>query len=72
MSEYVTITREEMASYRTEIEKLRDALRAVLLFHSCTGWGGPEVERWYNLTHETEATTKVLCDTVRRALGEAR
>jgi len=44
------------------------ALEAVLLFHSDTPWDLPKRNRWLILTGTTDATTKVLCDTVRKAL----
>lgn len=48
---------------------LRDACEAVLLFHSGGPWDETKREQWFNLTQETDATTKVLCDTVRKALA---
>lgn len=48
---------------------LRDACRAVLLFHSGADWNEERRNEWHALTGEGEATTKILCDTVRRALA---
>jgi len=47
----------------------RDALEAVLLFHSESPWDETKRAQWWNLTQSNEATTRVLCDTVRIALG---
>jgi len=47
----------------------RDVLEAVLLFHSASPWTEAKREQWLALTQTTEATTRVLCDTVRIALG---
>lgn len=44
------------------------ALEAVLLFHDASPWDVTKRYAWYALTRSTEATTKVLCDTVRKAL----
>lgn len=49
---------------------LRAALRAVLLFYHPGLWDQEQRITWGNLTQHGEATTKVLCDTVRKALGE--
>jgi hypothetical protein len=49
-----------------------DALEAVLLFYSVSPWDEQKKKRWMNLTGKEEATTKVLCDTVRAALVELR
>jgi hypothetical protein len=47
----------------------RDALEAVLLFQSASPWTPEKQARWAKLTGEAEATTRALCDAVRRALG---
>lgn len=47
---------------------MRDALEAVLLFYRAAEWTEECRARWLELTGSTEATTKVLADTVRRAL----
>ena len=44
------------------------ALEAVLLFHSGGPWDAAKRARWLEITGNTEATTKILCDTVRGAL----
>jgi len=44
------------------------ALEAVLLFHSGDDWDARKRYAWLVFTGTTEATTKVLCDTVRKAL----
>lgn len=49
--------------------RLRDACRAVLLFHSGADWNEERRNEWHALTGEDEATTKILCGTVRRALA---
>ena len=57
--------------------QMHEALEAVLLFHRPGHWNAAKRERWKNLTTNTrwtkgrEATTKVLCDLVREALGDA-
>lgn len=51
------------------------ALKAVLLFHEATVWDGDKRLEWANITKELlgdvgEATTRTLCDIVRKALHE--
>lgn len=48
----------------------RNALEAVLLFYSPPPWDAAKRARWQALTGADEATTRVLCDTVRKALAE--
>lgn len=45
------------------------ALQATLLFHSASPWDAEKRMRWLELTGSSEATTRALCDAVRRALG---
>ncbi len=47
---------------------MREALRAVLLFHSATPWTPERRTEWLRITGREEATTKTLCDHVRFAL----
>lgn len=49
-------------------DKMVTALRAVLLFYS-PGWTEERREEWTRLTGHSDATTAVLCETVRRALS---
>ncbi len=46
------------------------ALEAVLLFHSTSPWDHAKQIHWWNLTQRNEATTRILCDVVRLALGK--
>lgn len=60
---------------RTVYQAFQDmtkALDAVLIFHSGTEWDASRRAAWKRCTGSDEATTKVLCDTVRRALGEEK
>lgn len=51
---------------------LTEALRAVLLFHSGSPWTPEKSAEWDRLVGGfREASTKVLCDTVRAALTKA-
>ena len=56
------------AALRAENERLTAACRMVLLFHNAGYWTKANADEWANVTGETDATTRVLCDTVRRAL----
>jgi hypothetical protein len=49
---------------------LLDACRATLIFHGGR-WSDDERQEWRNITHHEEATTRVLCDTVRAAIAAA-
>lgn len=51
-----------------KVPEMEAALEAVLIFHH-SGWNDIARQRWRRLTDSTEATTKILCDTVRRALA---
>jgi len=47
--------------------KERDEIgELVLMWFQAPYWGAAEAERWKALTGSEDATTKVLCDTVRR------
>ena len=50
-------------------KSMRDALEAVLLFYTVGEWTDEKRLRWAELTGKCETTTKILCDTVRAALG---
>lgn len=58
--------------------KMEAALRLVLLFHSPEPWTSSRQLAWTNAQVEAgvefprdEATTRVLCDTIRAVLGES-
>jgi len=53
-----------------EIKRLREACKATLMFHRECVWDTVKQQEWYELTGDPAATTKVLCDFVRRALAE--
>lgn len=56
------------ADLSARAQAMRGALEVVLLFHAADGWTEEKRVRWRELTGSSEATTRVLCDTVRRAL----
>jgi hypothetical protein len=60
--------RKIVASHIIEAEELQKALESVLLFYESPYWDAASQARWIQLTGKAEATTKVLADTVRRAL----
>ena len=49
--------------------KLIEALEAVLMFHSGEQWDSDRRLQWNNLTECADATTKGLCDFIRRRLA---
>lgn len=59
-------------------EQLRAALKLVLLYQSPGGWGVNQDKEWLDLqiqagieTPVAQANTRVLCDTIRKVLGES-
>jgi len=50
---------------------LRDALALVLLFHRGGPWSAESRAEWFRITGSHDATTRVMCDTVRAALADA-
>ena len=52
-----------------DIAELRTALRAVLLFYSPT-WDHDKMIEWERITGTSVATTRVLCDHIRKVLGD--
>ena len=59
--------------WSSEAQARQAALEAVLLFHGGGLWDEKKASIWQYLTGTREATTVVLCDTVRAALNfEAR
>lgn len=52
-----------------ECTALRNALKAVLIFHGGGPWTTEQQMKWADHAAGREATTKVLCDIVREALA---
>src|SRR5687767_1845900 len=52
-----------------EATTLRNALKAVLMFHSGEPWTQERQWEWKAISAGRECTTKVLCDIVREALS---
>jgi hypothetical protein len=50
--------------------EMERALEAVLLFYSGGGWGPESQAMWLELTGTDDATTKNLCNFVRKAYGK--
>ena len=48
---------------------IEDCLQLPLLFHDGGRWTGEKIDEWFRITGTTEASTKVMCDHLRRALG---
>ncbi len=51
--------------------ELLEACKAVLLFHSGAEWDAGRPEEWKRITGEVLATTKSLCDHIRKCLQKA-
>lgn len=67
----MTYQEEELRDYiNSQTKSLRESLELVLLFHSGTYWDATKAARWKELTGNAEATTKVLCDHIRKVLGD--
>lgn len=47
----------------------RDLLKAVLLFHSGDPWDAKRQAEWLRLVGTRDASTKTLCDAIRRVLS---
>jgi hypothetical protein len=46
-----------------------DALKLALLFHAGGPWDDQRAAEWLRITGTREATSRVLCDTIRRTLA---
>ena len=58
-----------MPDPRERVQVLRATLELPLLFHSGGVWDDTKRRRWREITGTEEATTRVMCDAIRRALG---
>lgn len=53
------------------VHDLRDALRLVLLFHRGGQWTDEDGQEWERITKGgNDATTKAMCDHIRKVLDE--
>ena len=52
------------------VSSMAKALKLVLLFHGAAPWTEELSKQWKETTGEDDATTRVLCDHVRKVLGE--
>src|SRR5262245_61865803 len=55
-----------LAQHAERERALREALRLPLLFHSGGPWDDSRRLEWCRITGTDEATTKVMCDTIRK------
>ena len=51
---------------REELQRLKDLLRATLVFYSPGAWNAERGRLWTQLTGTSEPTTKSLCDAIRK------
>lgn len=63
---------EEEAFTHLDRDELTDALHAVLMFHSEFNWNDDKRAEWKHITGREDATTRTLCDHVRKVLGVER
>lgn len=56
-------------AHNDSVSRLETALRAVLLFHSASTWDDEKRTVWRSMTGAEEATTKSLCDAIRKVIG---
>lgn len=55
-----------------QFQNITNALQCVLLFYNGGYWNSQTVEKWTQLTGEKDATTRVICDTVRKCLDSIK
>lgn len=64
----VTLKFDDVQGLLREFRARQFALEATLLFHSGQPWDKEKSSKWFQLTKSYEATTKVLCDHIRKVL----
>jgi len=67
--DHITLRFDEVQGLLREYRERHLALEATLLFHSGQPWDKAKSSRWTQLTKSYEATTKALCDHIRKVLG---
>lgn len=58
----------ERSDAADEIERLRKLAKLPLLFYRAGYWTSREAVEWESITGEHEATTRIMCDTIRNGL----
>lgn len=66
----VTLKFDDVQGLLREFRERQFALKATLLFHSGAPWDKERSSKWFQLTKSYEATTKVLCDHIRKVLDK--
>ncbi len=70
----ITLDEDPLQGVKTlvvERDELQSCGQATLLFHRGAYWNNESAVEWKRLTGAEEATTKTLCDAIRKALGES-
>ena len=68
-SHFADWAREVIPTLLSEVDRLREACRAVLLFYRVGAFGSEEAKEWDKLTGGADCTTKGMCDFIRAALS---
>lgn len=63
---YITLTDRAAALHRRMLDRRNAALQLVLMFHKGGQWTDEDKAEWKRITGFDEATTKVLCDYIRK------
>lgn len=61
--------KEILTEVQAKLEQQRLTLQAVLFYYTAQPWGQEEMDLWKSWTGEDVASTKSLCDAIRRVLG---
>jgi hypothetical protein len=69
MADMLTMSLDRGIRLEAALAEARRALELPLIFHSGGYWSSELRSRWSEITGTEEATTKIMCDTIRRALG---
>lgn len=69
-SDQVMLKFDDVQGLLREFRERQFALEAALLFHGGGLWDKEKSSKWFQLTKSHEATTKVLCDHIRKVLDK--
>jgi hypothetical protein len=67
---HVTLKFDDVQGLLRELRERQFALEATLLFHVSRPWDKEKSSKWFQFTKSYEATTKVLCDHIRKVLDK--